>query len=103
QQEIKAEPLFIENYGWAISVNYLPYSKAFVSIEFMEEAGEWKVYSDKRDGRYDFCHIHGRHTFNGTDRNLKPGNYNVRLRYFNNLGSGEWHYASVTIPEYDKK
>lgn len=103
-QELDPQVKFIPNYGWAIQINYLPYPENLVQIEYKTFNHDWITTQSKRDGKYNFVHIHGHTRFNKTDRNLDPGNYEIRIKYIKGHKSSEWLYGSITIPNYvDRK
>lgn len=100
-QNISAKALFINDYGWAIEIKYLPLPNFKVNIEYKYENGDWLSYQKNRDGKYNFVHIHGNRTFNKTSRNLKPGIYEVRIQYTVNLKSNIWFTKMITVHDYD--
>ena len=101
-QKIKAFPEYIKNYGWAITINYKP-SNFNITIEYQFENGEWINYQKNRNGKYNFVNIHGKKYFNGTNRNLAPGLYNIRIKYHNSFASSDDFVSSVLIPNYVNK
>ncbi len=98
-QKIKAFPEFIENYGWAITINYKP-SNFNVMIEYKYENGEWMTYQKNRSGKYNFVNIHGNKFHNGLERNLAPGHYNIRIKYHDNFISSDFFNSSILVPNY---
>lgn len=99
-QKIKTFAEFIPDYGWAIRISYLPLAEHNVKVEYKEEQGDWKTYQKRREGKYDFAHIHGDETFEQTNRNLKPGKYQVRIKYVKGAKSSRWFNSEITIPDY---
>jgi membrane protein involved in D-alanine export len=100
-QKIGIEPLSIEGYGWSLEVNYLAHSDYKVDIEYKFENEKWTNYGSKRDGKFNFIHIHGNESCKGTHRNLKPGKYQIRLRYNSGEKTSRWINHSITLSSYD--
>ena len=99
-QKITASSEFIDGYGWSILIKYLPSQEFSLDIEYKNEDSEWITYQEKRDGIYDFAHIHGTLPFNNTFNNLSPGKYDIRIKYLNDIQYSIYFTTTVTIPEY---
>tara|TARA_B110001452_G_scaffold33543_1_gene25991 strand:- start:2433 stop:3809 length:1377 start_codon:yes stop_codon:yes gene_type:complete len=100
-QDINAKALFINGYGWAIEIKYLPLPNYKVNLEYKYENGDWLSYQKNRPGMYNFGHIHGNITFNETSRNLNPGIYKVRIQYSDNIQNSIWFTKTITVHDYD--
>jgi D-alanyl-lipoteichoic acid acyltransferase DltB (MBOAT superfamily) len=99
-QKIEAKAKFIEDYGWAISLKYKSNPNYKVMVDYQYESNNWITYDYKRDGKYDYIDLHGHETFNETDRNLTPGDYNIRLKYYDSFTESNWITTSISIPNY---
>lgn len=99
-QKIETYAEFIPDYGWAIRISYLPLSGHNVRVEYKEEQGDWKIYQKDREGKYNFIHIHGYETFKQSNRNLKPGKYQIRIKYFKGTRGSRWFNGAIIIPDY---
>lgn len=99
-QEITSEIETIENYGIAIKLNYLPKNDSKVTIDYKYENNEWINAATDREGKYHFFDIHGNESYNGTNRNVKPGKYSIRLKYLKDEKSSQWIYSELIVPNY---
>lgn len=99
-QALTSKAKLFNGFGWGIETNYLSFKGRHVAIEYQHNNGEWVSYSSKREGQYDYIHIHGKEEFDNTGRNLKPGEYMIRIKYFTGAKSSIWLYDSVTVPDY---
>ncbi len=99
-QKLQTQSRFLDGYGWALQINYLAMEGYFLEVEYQFDGGEWISYTKKRDGAYNFMHLHGKNEYNNTSRNMAPGSYKVRLKYFKGKKSSKWFYGDVTVPNY---
>ena len=94
------ETYFIDGYGWAIEAKFDSLTNTMVDIKYKHEDGEWVKYIENGDAEKLFYHMHGDYSFEGVDRNLRPGDYEVRLRYKDEYKESEWFISNITIPDY---
>lgn len=100
-QEIQAVSQFIDGYGWAIKVSYLATEAYKVDVQFKHNEYDWVDDTRERSGKYNFVHFHGTESFEGTNRNLLPGKYLIRVRYsVGELMKSKWFYTMVEIEDY---
>lgn len=101
KQQISAELVHIDGYGQAIMLHYLPLQDVSVMIEYRFNSTDWVTYVEKREGQYDFVHIHGNESYQGTNRNVKSGQYKLRLKYIQGKKSSQWFITQINVPSYD--
>jgi membrane protein involved in D-alanine export len=96
------ERAFFEKYGFAVHLKYRAMPEAQVEIAYRVNNGEWITANTKRDGKFDFFHIHGSETYNGLSRNMPIGQYDVRIRYVFGSAYSKWFYTKGEVKNYEK-
>ena len=91
---------YVDDYGWAIRLKFCPANQYTIEIQQKVEDEAWKTYIQDLPGKKNFMHIHGLETYNGTDRNVKPGKHHFRIRYHNGLRKSEWKETTISVQDY---
>ena len=98
-QQLKAKPRFMDNHGWSIILNYKS-SNFKVKVYYQHESSDWITYKTSRVGKYNYLFIHGNKKFGNNSRNLLPGKYNIRIKFFNDYAESDYISVSTVVPEY---
>lgn len=92
---------FVKDYGTAIRLSFTPAPELTIEIDQKFEQEEWKNYLHDLSADRNYVHIHGFEEHAGTNRNVRPGNHQFRIRYHKGLRVSQWETISIKVEDYD--